>query len=81
MRFIFLRGKYFFSCQKSRSLLESVEHYSLYLLYFCHIIKILSQIDLFFLTVERVTVSLFQRSHEELIFLLKIPFLLLESHL
>lgn len=81
MRFIFFRGKYFFSCQKFRSLLESVEHSSLYLLYFYHIIIILSHIDLFFLALECVTVSLFQLSHEELIFLLKIPFLLLESHL
>lgn len=35
----------------------------------------------FFFTSDCVTVSLFQLGHEELIFLLKIPFLLLESHL
>lgn len=42
---------------------------------------ILRLIDLFFSTLDCVTVSLFQVRHEELIFLLKIPFLLLESHL
>lgn len=60
---------------------ESVEHSFLYfLMYFYHIIIILRLIISFF-TLDCVTVSLFQLRHEELIFLLKIPFLLLESHL